>query len=195
MSVLVLIAPFEAPDGLETRGVAAAKSRAAQALLEQAMLRLDITPWVPEKDSRGMPLPRDGWYVSKSHCSDMLAVAIARCPLGVDVEPIRLARVSGWHRVINETENALLGEVNALSFTRLWTAKEAVLKISGQGIGDLSKCRLTEPVESDCLHLTHGALSRRALQRITDEHVISVCSSESSEVTWLWESKPTECKP
>lgn len=186
MSVLVLMARFEAPEGMQTRDLAAAKSSAAQELLEQAMVRLDLTPWVPDKDSRGKPLPRDGWYVSKTHCRDCLAVAIARDPLGVDVEPIRLARVAGWHRVINESENALLGEVNALTFTRLWTAKEAALKISGQGIADLSKCRLTGSVEPDCLHLTHGQLSRRAQQHITEHHVISVCSSGSQEVSWQW---------
>ncbi|MCP5021250.1 MAG: 4'-phosphopantetheinyl transferase superfamily protein [bacterium] len=187
MSVLVLMARFEAAQGLPTCDLGAAKSSAAQDLLEQAMAQLDLAPWVPEKDPRGKPLARDGWHISKSHCRDCLAVAIARDPLGVDVEPIRLARVAGWHRVISKSESALLGEVDALAFTRLWTAKESALKIAGQGITELSKCRLTGPVEPDRLRLTHGQHSRLAQQHITEHHVISVCSVGSQEVKWQWQ--------
>jgi len=188
MNVLVLIARFEAPEGVETRGIAAAKSRATQALLEQAMQRLDLAPWVPDKDPRGMPLARNGWYISKSHCRDLLAVAIARRPLGVDVEPIRLARVASWQRVIDANEKKVLGQVDALAFTRLWTAKEAALKISGQGIGDLSRCRVTSIPNAYSLGLEHRNQTRLAEQYIADSHVISVCSVEPSTVDWQWMS-------
>ena len=190
MSVLVLMEPFEAPGDMPTRDLAAAKSRAAASLLRQAMQQLQLTPWVPEKDSRGMPLPRDGWYVSKSHCEDCVAVAVARSPLGVDVEPIRLARVATWDRVVNAAEQGFLGQVDALSFTRLWTAKEAALKISGQGIAELSQCRVVAPIEPDCLQLRHGDLQRTALQHITKNHVISICCPGADGISWKW-SSPT----
>ncbi|MFT5199248.1 MAG: phosphopantetheinyl transferase [Planctomycetota bacterium] len=185
MDVLVFMERFEAPQDLATRELAAAKSRAAGALLKRAMLHLDLQPWVPEKDSRGKPMARDGWHVSKSHCEDHLAVAIGRAPLGVDVEPIRLARVAGWDRVINDAERDFIGEVDALSFTRLWTAKEAALKVSGQGIAELSLCRVMAPIEPDCLQLRHGDQPRRIHQHITTEHVISVCSPGFDRITWI----------
>ncbi len=186
MSVLVLMARFEAPEGLQTRDLGAAKSRAAQGLLEQAMLRLKLEPWVPEKDPRGMPQPRDGWHVSKSHCRDLLAVAIARCPLGVDAETIRLTRLSNWHRVIDESERTILGEVDALSFTRLWTAKEAALKIGGQGITELSLCRVTAIPDAETIELLHKDQARQAKQHITENHVISVCCADNSAAEWVW---------
>ncbi|MDF1836493.1 MAG: 4'-phosphopantetheinyl transferase superfamily protein [Planctomycetota bacterium] len=186
MDVLVLMERFEAPEPISTRELATAKSQAASRLLTRAMEQLGLQPWIPEKDSRGKPQPRDGWHVSKSHCEDCVAVALARVPLGVDVEPIRLARVAGWDRVIDDTERGFLGSVDALTFTRLWTAKEAALKISGQGIAELSQCRVMAPIESDCLRLRHGELERQAVQHITKDHVISVCSPGSDRISWLW---------
>ncbi len=190
MDVLVMMDRFQAPEGLATRELAAAKSRAASELLSKAMRHLDLEPWTPAKDSRGKPEPRDGWHVSKSHCEDCLAVALGPTALGVDVEPIRLARVAGWDRVIDGNEREHLGQVDALSFTRLWTAKEAALKVSGQGIAELSMCRVMAPIEPNCLRLRHGDLDRLAHQHITKDHVISVCSPGSERISWVWLPAP-----
>ncbi|MCA9003424.1 MAG: 4'-phosphopantetheinyl transferase superfamily protein [Planctomycetes bacterium] len=174
MEAWIHLRPFVAPEGITTRELAAAKSRGADGLLREAMAARGLEPWVPSKDARGKPLPQDGWHVSKSHCADGLAVGLARAPLGVDLETIRWARVATWDRVIDERERDFLGDLEALQFTRLWTAKEAALKVTGAGIADLSKCRLAAPFAGDRVRLDYSGEAFTVHQLITDSHVVSV---------------------
>jgi 4'-phosphopantetheinyl transferase len=98
-------------------------------------------------DSRGAPLPEDGWHWSLSHTSDrargLAAAAIARDPIGIDVERIHVRSAAVHAAVLDHRERALLGDSDeAEAFTRAWTAKEAVLKQLGLGLGELSHCRI-----------------------------------------------------
>lgn len=86
----------------------------------------------------GQPLLPNGPFFSISHCRDALAVAVDERPIGIDVESIRHADESLIRRTMNDTEQQLI--FNSLSkdeaFIRLWTQKEAVLKMRGTGIVD-----------------------------------------------------------
>ena len=75
---------------------------------------------------------------SISHCKNAIAVALYDRPVGVDVERFRHAEEALLERTMNPEEQA---EVRfaadpAEAFTRLWTRKEAVLKLRGTGLVD-----------------------------------------------------------
>ena len=80
----------------------------------------------------------EGVDFSISHCKNAIAVALSDRPVGVDVESFRQAEEPLLKRTMNPEEQA---EVRAAAdpaeaFTRLWTRKEAVLKLRGTGIVD-----------------------------------------------------------
>ena len=80
----------------------------------------------------------EGVDFSISHCKNAIAVVLSDRPVGVDVESFRHAEEALLRRTMNPEEQ---GEVCAAidpaeAFTRLWTRKEAVLKLRGTGLVD-----------------------------------------------------------
>lgn len=75
-----------------------------------------------------------------SHSGDWVGVAIARVPVGFDLEAIRpipqLDAILRRHFTASEqaTLQPLAAAAKTLAFFRLWTAKEAFLKATGLGI-------------------------------------------------------------
>ncbi len=92
-----------------------------------------------EHDEHGAPhLPQHpGLAVSISHCRTAVAVAVNRCgPVGIDVESRRRVADGLVRRVCTEAEQAAVATAAdpTMAFLRLWTRKEAVLKLRGTGI-------------------------------------------------------------
>jgi len=80
----------------------------------------------------------EGVDFSISHCKNAIAVVLSDRPVGVDVESFRHAEEALLRRTMNPEEQ---GEVRAAAdpaeaFTRLWTRKEALLKLRGTGLVD-----------------------------------------------------------
>lgn len=76
-----------------------------------------------------------------SHCDTGCAIAVADCPVGVDIQDIRPFSWDVAKRVCCERELAALGasvERDKL-FTKMWTAKECYGKVSGTGILNKTK--------------------------------------------------------
>lgn len=72
-----------------------------------------------------------------SHCKAGVACAISECAVGVDIEVLgryseRLAQYTMNAKELEEISNAPDRDV---AFTRLWTMKEATMKLIGEGIG------------------------------------------------------------
>ena len=80
----------------------------------------------------------DGVDFSISHCKNAIAVALSDRPVGVDVERFRHAEEPLLQRTMNPEEQAEVRAAadTAEAFTRLWTRKEAVLKLRGTGLVD-----------------------------------------------------------
>ena len=77
-------------------------------------------------------------HFNLSHCKEAAACVVSNQPVGVDVEVIREYKESLVHYTMNENE---VHEVEttadpATAFIRLWTMKEATLKLYGKGIID-----------------------------------------------------------
>lgn len=86
----------------------------------------------------GQPSLPHGPYFSISHCRNGISVAIAEQPIGVDIESIRTIKPDLIHKTMNSAEQTAIAAAAQpnIAFTRLWTQKEALLKLRGTGIID-----------------------------------------------------------
>jgi 4'-phosphopantetheinyl transferase len=90
----------------------------------------------------GVPLP----HFNLSHCREAAACIVARQPVGIDVESIRRYNDSLARYTMNDEELRRIADAESpeVEFTRLWTQKEAVLKLIGTGLRNDMKSVLTD---------------------------------------------------
>lgn len=76
-----------------------------------------------------------------SHCREAVLVVVSDRPVGADVECIREYKDSLVRYTMNDAEIARIeqSDLPEVAFIRLWTMKEAKLKLSGRGITDHMK--------------------------------------------------------
>ncbi|MDE5788474.1 MAG: 4'-phosphopantetheinyl transferase superfamily protein [Bacteroidaceae bacterium] len=97
-------------------------------------------PFLTETDGRHL-------HFSLSHCREAVCCVVSERSCGIDIECPRRVPDSVIHYAMNEEEQALIdragrdGEEKERMqlFLRLWTRKEAVLKLEGTGIRDTMK--------------------------------------------------------
>lgn len=84
-------------------------------------------------------------HFNLSHCREAVACVLSDCPVGIDVESVGRynEQVARYTMSDREMELILQAERPEMVFTRLWTMKEAVLKLSGEGLRDNLKDVLT----------------------------------------------------
>ena len=80
-------------------------------------------------------------HFSLSHCKEAAACALSRRPVGIDVESIERYHDGVARYTMNDAEMAriLQAEHPGAEFIRLWTMKESLLKLTGEGINDNMK--------------------------------------------------------
>lgn len=85
-------------------------------------------------------------HFNLSHCREAVICALGDEPVGVDIECERNITPSLIRYTMNEEEIRQIeqSDDSALTFLKLWTAKEAVFKLTGSGITDNIKDILTE---------------------------------------------------
>ena len=96
----------------------------------------DIQLPVFEYNEYGAPSIQGGPYFSISHCKEGIAVAVDSQPIGIDIESVRPFKEALMHKTMNPAEQSaiLSSDDPDWAFTRLWTKKEAVLKMQATGI-------------------------------------------------------------
>ena len=84
----------------------------------------------------GAPYIEGGPYFSISHCKRGIAVAVSENPIGIDIEAIRTFSPELMRKTMNEDEQLRItsSAIPDVEFIRLWTQKEALLKLQGTGI-------------------------------------------------------------
>lgn len=77
-------------------------------------------------------------YFNLSHCKETVVCALSNHPIGVDVESIREFKDSLVNYTMNDDEVREIetSENPASAFIRLWTMKEATMKLVGTGISN-----------------------------------------------------------
>ncbi|MDE7166022.1 MAG: 4'-phosphopantetheinyl transferase superfamily protein [Bacteroidaceae bacterium] len=97
-------------------------------------------PFLAEADGRNL-------HFSLSHCREAVCCVVSERPCGIDIECPRRVPDSVIRYAMNEEEQALIDRTKRDGkekermqlFLRLWTRKEAVLKLEGTGIRDTMK--------------------------------------------------------
>ena len=84
----------------------------------------------------GAPYIEGGPHFSISHCKRGIAVAVSENPIGIDIESIRTFSPDLMRKTMNEDEQLRItsSAIPEVEFIRLWTQKEAILKLQGTGI-------------------------------------------------------------
>jgi len=114
--------------------------RVAARLLAVSADDLDLAHRCPGcgSDRHGRPrlVGHDGTFVSLSHTRGMVAAIAATRPCGIDVERVRAVTAAVRRQVLTAEELRSVGVAAdpATAFTRIWVAKEAMVKA---GLGTL----------------------------------------------------------
>ena len=84
----------------------------------------------------GAPYIEGGPHFSISHCKTGIAVAVSESSIGIDIEAIRTFKPELMRKTMSPTEQEriTLCAKPEEEFIRLWTQKEALVKLQGTGI-------------------------------------------------------------
>ena len=87
-------------------------------------------------NEHGAPYLAVGPYFSISHCKQGIAVAVSETPIGIDIETIRPLNEGLVRKTMNDVERTHIFSSShpETEFIRLWTQKEAYVKMQGTGI-------------------------------------------------------------
>jgi len=182
---VILPVPVEArdlPHGPRIRFL----SRHAREALRQSAERLQVELGPLEKDPRGAPLPCQGYFWSVTHKPEYVGGVLASSPVGLDLEKIRPCSEALFRKTASEEEWALAdcSDCDRLFF-RYWTAKEAVLKTGGEGIKDLSRCRIRQVIDASHLLVDYAGCSWTVEQVFFDGHLASA-TIQGARLEWTF---------
>lgn len=158
---------------------------AAYVLLDRAYRMMHGGPLPPvTKTAAGKPyFLRGGPHFSLTHTKTMAFCALSRQPVGVDAETVRPVRPLVAARTMNPLELAWLEaqEDPDRGFLTLWTAKEAWVKLTGEGLNGRPKQ----------VELTFGeagmGVTGRAVRFYTRElegTLVTACLANEEDVRW-----------
>lgn len=135
------------------------------------------------KDKNGVPCPAAGIYWSLSHKPRYVAAVVSKHKVGIDIEEIRPRPESLFARVASDKEWALK-EKSLDTLFRYWTAKEAVLKVIGIGIGGLRTCRITSVPDENHITLDYKGQFFLVEQLRHKNHIVSVLKDDN-QIQWV----------
>lgn len=169
-----IVRPFSAPVARLRGRDRVLAQRAAASLALMASCEASGAPLALERDESGKPLETNGWFHSRAHTVGLAVAAVAREPIGIDVESLDRRRL-GAVRTKYADELARLGDDSVATCLGLWCAKEALVKRSGIGVADLPKVRF-EAREGVVWQFRYSGALERVLVRIHGSHVVAIAA-------------------
>lgn len=118
------------------------------------------------------------YFFNVSHSKDTVAIAVADCEVGVDIEYPRAVSENLRRYCCTEDERRALAAGDDLSFLRIWTAKESYLKLYGYG---LKKAMSSFSVSGD--ECDAGGEPGR-FRRFEGEFTCCVCTARDCDVSF-----------
>lgn len=122
-------------------------------------------------DANGKPAANVPFHFNVSHSGNFVACSVGDSPVGIDIEELRSVRAALAERVCTEEERRFVfpnGSFDSTRFLSIWTAKEAYLKYTGEGIRtDLRGISVMKGSKFDLSPL-------RISQELHSEYVLSV---------------------
>lgn len=97
-------------------------------------------------------------HFNLSHCKRGVMCALSQVPVGCDIEYIQEQLKPDLVRYCcneEEAESVFSAKNPPLRFTELWTRKEALVKLTGEGLTDNIRGLLTSPRASGVVFATH----------------------------------------
>ena len=140
------------------------------------------------KDGDGAPCPVDGIYWSLSHKPKYVAAVVSDDKVGIDIEDMKPRTESLFARVAGDGEWELKQKSWDTLF-RYWTAKEAVLKVIGIGIGGLRTCRITSVLDDNHITLDYRGRLFLVEQLRHNNHIVSVLK-DNNDIDWIIMEEP-----
>ena len=159
-------------------------SKHARKALEISAKKSRIQLSCLKKNENGAPLPFNGHYWSLTHKSKYVAAVIASAPMGIDIEKIRSCSKALFRKTARDSEWKLSNTDPFILFYRYWTSKESVLKASGTGIRDLSKCRIIRIIDDNHLVIEYRHQEWLIEHFYFDEHIASIVKNDF-HVEWI----------
>lgn len=145
-------------------------------LLLRAALGIDEAMCI-ERDPNGKLFLPGGPFFNLTHGGDIVALAVADCEVGVDVEDIRAYSDEVASQCFTPDElKWMRGQADPeQAFYVLWTGKESIMKATGQGFRLEPESFSIMPIEHG-LHRVAGGAWHLSWKRI-DDHVLCVASA------------------
>ncbi|MGA2670270.1 MAG: 4'-phosphopantetheinyl transferase superfamily protein [Dehalococcoidia bacterium] len=135
------------------------------------------------KDKEGIPYPVAGTYWSLSHKPKYVAAVVSKNKVGIDIEEVKPRAESLFARVASDEEWELK-EKSWDALFRYWTAKEAILKVIGIGIGGLKICRITSVPDENHITLDYEGQIFLVEQLRYKNHIVSVLKDDN-QIKWV----------
>lgn len=140
------------------------------------------------RDDMGKPYFKDDkLHFNVSHSGEYLAIALAKTPVGVDIQEPKHIRDGMYRKVVQPGEAKLIGEERQRDFLRLWTLKESFVKAEGKGLRIALKDYYFEKENGHYIVNYSGQRMPWTFnieETLIEAYFISVCGLEA-EVQWI----------